>query len=88
MWASEQLDPTLRPNLDTALEAGPVDSTVFEAYLAAVEMLQTCLRQGLPQSRERESLQDPKISRSQVYRIARPERRPARPGPIFGPRET
>lgn len=40
MWAAEQLDPDLRSALDTSLEAGPVDSIVFEAYLASVEVLQ------------------------------------------------
>ncbi len=39
MWAGESLDLGLRQALDTALTAGELDKTVFEAYLAAVEML-------------------------------------------------
>ncbi len=40
MWAGESLDLELRPELDRALTAGEVDHTLFEAYLAAVEMLE------------------------------------------------
>ncbi len=40
MWAGETLNLELRPQLDKALAAGEVNRTLFEAYLAAVEMLE------------------------------------------------
>ncbi len=40
MWAGERLNLNLRPNLDRALTSGPVNNELFEAYLAAVEMLE------------------------------------------------
>lgn len=40
MWAGESLNLELRPDLDRVLISGPVDRVLFEAYLAAVEMLE------------------------------------------------
>ncbi len=40
MWAGESLNLNLRPDLDRVLTAGPVDHELFEAYLAAIEMLE------------------------------------------------
>ena len=39
MWAGELLDPSLRPDLDRALEHGSVSTGLFETHLAAVENL-------------------------------------------------
>jgi len=40
MWAGETLDLDLRPELDRVLTAGAINDELFEAYLAAVEMLE------------------------------------------------
>lgn len=46
MWAGESLNLDLRSDLDEALISGPVDSVLFEAYLAAVEMLEPSFAQA------------------------------------------
>lgn len=38
-WAGESMDESLRPQLESALTAGPVDGPLFETYLAAVESI-------------------------------------------------
>lgn len=40
LWAGEAMQPELRPHLDSVLEAGEVNATLFDAYLACVENLQ------------------------------------------------
>jgi putative membrane-bound dehydrogenase-like protein len=49
MWAGETLDLDLRPDLDQVLISGPVDHVLFEAYLAAVEMLEPSFAQAFGQ---------------------------------------
>ncbi len=40
MWAAEQYDPSLRPDIDEILTSGPINRDLFNAYLAAIEILE------------------------------------------------